>query len=236
MCELLLARWPRPVPPDRVLEWADSLERHGLGGYGWGIAWREHGLVRSYRHPGLLRDDLSGRMGLRHCASTHFMIHLRRPSQLTTVALADTQPFLADDGSYAFEHNGRLDRAEELRGQFAASLHGRADSEVGFRLFGSLMESGLSADAALASVHQQLGGTANLGYLPAAGSVLAYAGAPANQMWHFRIAGAEVISTALHSADEAVFELCFPEATDRTMIAEGAIEQLVELPVGAPTQ
>ncbi|MHB8393142.1 MAG: class II glutamine amidotransferase [Candidatus Dormibacteria bacterium] len=233
MCELLLATWPQPRPINHVLEWAESLERHGLGGYGWGVAWRERGLVFSHRHPGLLRDDLTGRRGLSGVASTHFMIHLRRPSQLSTIALADTQPFLADDGSYAFEHNGRLDRSEEVRGRFEGSLHGRADSEVGFRLFGALRQAGLSAAAALAAVHQQLGGTANLCYLPSTGPALAYAGAPANQMWRFRIAGAEVISTALHSADEAVFDLCFHDAVDRKMIAEGAIEQLDELPVGA---
>ncbi|MHB1500537.1 MAG: class II glutamine amidotransferase [Candidatus Dormibacteria bacterium] len=225
MCELLLAVWPEPVAIEEVLPWARSLELFGLGGFGWGVAWRHAGAVRHHRHPGTLADDRDGVAGLRDVRSTHYLVHLRRPSQLTTIALADTQPFLADDASFAFAHNGRLDLAEGVRHRFPGRLQGRADSEVGFRLFEELRREAGPAQA-LREVHRQLGGTANLGYLPSAGAALAYAGAPANQMWKFTMGPAQVISTALHSSDQAVFEFCFPEAGERTRLGEGAVAEL----------
>ena len=235
MCELLLAVWPEPKRSDEVLVWAAGLERFGVGGFGWGLAWRDGVLVRHYRNPGRLSDDARGQAELAGVHSTHFMVHLRRPSQLTTIALADTQPFLADDGSFAFEHNGRLEGAEGLRLQFAGRLRGHADSEVGFRLFGRLLQDGSEPAAALREVHEQLGGTANFGYLPAAGPALVYAGNPANYFWRFRLAGAEVGSTALHSADQAVFDFCFPDATERSQVAPGAVEALGESELAAPS-
>jgi len=60
VCELLLAVWPEPRPSDEVLAWADGLERYGVGGFGWGMAWRDRDLVRSYRNPGRLSDDAIG--------------------------------------------------------------------------------------------------------------------------------------------------------------------------------
>lgn len=229
MCEILLAVWPEPSPIEQVLEWSTGLERYGLGGFGWGVAWRVQGGVASYRHPGQLAADVAGRARLADIRSTHFLVHLRRPSQLTTIALADTQPFRADDGSFAFAHNGRLDRSEELREHFGPKLQGRADSEVGFRLFEELLGEGKPAGAALAAVHGRLGGTANLAYLPAEGAALVYAGAPANQVWSFGLAGAEVVSTGLHSTDEAVFEFCFPEASHRVRIGDGETVAVAEL-------
>jgi hypothetical protein len=228
LCELLLAVWPEPRPSEEVLAWAAGLERFGVGGFGWGLAWRDARTVRHYRNPGRLSDDANGRAELAKVQSTHFMTHLRRPSQLTTIALADTQPFRADDGSFAFEHNGRLEGAEDLRPQFSGRLQGRADSEVGFRLLEQLVQDGSEPAAALRAVHEQLGGTANFGYLPAAGPALAYAGNPANYFFRFRLAGAEVATTALHSADQAVFEFCFPGAAERSQVALGAVEALGE--------
>src|SRR5205809_260647 len=42
MCELLAVAWERPEPFGRILPWARGLERVGIGGYGWGVAWLEH--------------------------------------------------------------------------------------------------------------------------------------------------------------------------------------------------
>ncbi|NNM96932.1 MAG: hypothetical protein HKL89_04925 [Candidatus Dormibacteraeota bacterium] len=228
MCEILLAVWPEPSPIEQVLEWGTALERYGLGGFGWGVAWRGPKGVASYRHPGQLAGDDAGRARLASIRSTHFLVHLRRPSQLTTIALADTQPFRAEDGSFAFAHNGRLDGAEGLRGRFGTKLQGRADSEVGFRLFEELLGEGQSARAALPAIHTRLGGTANLAFLPAEGAPLVYAGAPANQLWSFDLAGAEVVSTGLHSTDEAVFEFCFPGASHRARIGDGETAAVAE--------
>jgi glutamine phosphoribosylpyrophosphate amidotransferase len=222
---MLLTVWPEPVPIAEIWPWARSLERYGLGGFGWGVAWREDGAVRHHRDPGTLAEDQAGVGGLVGVRSTHYLVHLRRPSQLSTIALADTQPFLADDGSFAFAHNGRLDLAEEMRAQFAGRLQGRADSEVGFRLFQQLCQEQEPARA-LPEVHRQLQGTANLCYLPAAGPALAYHGAPANQMWSFSLGGALVISTGLHSADEAIFQLCFEQAAERRRLEVGEVAEL----------
>ena len=229
MCELLLAVWPEPVAFESVLPWVDSLERYGLGGFGWGVAWREEGEVRTYRHPTSLQGDPEGRERTSPVRSTHFMVHLRRPSNLSTVSLADTQPFAAEDGAFAFAHNGRLDGAEAERGRFAGLLQGRADSEVGFRLLRQLLLERWPAELALGEVHRRLGGTANFAYLPARGPGLVYAGSTMNSMWRFEVSGAKLAATALHSGDQAVFDLCFAGAGERELIPSGGTVAVGEL-------
>lgn len=68
-------------------------------------------------------------------------------------------------------------------------------------------------------VHQELGGRANFVYLPGDGPALVYAGNADNPFWRFSMEGAEVATTSLHSADEALFELCFPAASQRQRLA-----------------
>ncbi len=233
MCELLLTVWPEPTSFEASLPWVESLERFGLGGYGWGVAWREEGEVRTYRHPSSLAQDPEGRARTAAARSTHFMVHLRRPSNLTQISLADTQPFRAEGGEFAFAHNGRLDRAEEERADFAGLLHGRADSEVGFRLLQRLLSNGWAADSALLEVHRRLGGAANFGYLPSRGPALAYAGSTMNAMWRFEVAEAQVAATALHSGDQAVFDLCFAGAKHRRLIPVGSTVVVGEHEVAA---
>lgn len=234
MCEILVAVWPEPQPFARLLPWGLELERLGVASFGWGLAWREGGRVRRYRDPGRLVDDEAGQAQLKQIRSTHFLLHLRRPSQLTTVALADSQPFVAEDGSFAFAHNGRLDGAPGIRQRFPGKLEGQADSEVGFRLFEALVAGGQAPSEALRQVHQQLGGSANLAYLPSQGAPLFYAGNKENAGWRFRLEGAEVASTALHSADEAIFSLCFPAATQRVRLALEEVVSLGQSPSGEP--
>jgi hypothetical protein len=223
MCEILVAAWPEPRPFSDVLPWSLELERLGVGGFGWGVAWREDGKVQRYRQPGRLADDQAGQDRMREVRSSHFLVHLRRPSQLTTVALADTQPFVADDGSFAFAHNGRLEGANQIRDRFTGRLAGQADSEVGFRLFEALLADGLAPEEALPEVHRQLGGTANLAFLPATGAALFYGGNAGNDGWRFRMGSAHVVSTALHSADDAVFSLCFPDASERVRLTPSEV-------------
>src|SRR5947208_1198072 len=43
---------------------------------------------------------------------------------------------------------------------------------------------------------------------------------PQNRMFRFRTAGAEVAATELHSADDSLFTLVFPEATDRQAVRD----------------
>lgn len=230
MCELLVAVWPEPQPFARLLPWGLDLERLGVGGFGWGVAWREGRRVRRYRDPGRLADDLRGQEQLSRIRSTHFLIHLRRPSRLSTIDLEDTQPFVAEDGSFAFAHNGRLEGAAAMRPRFPGKLAGQADSEVGFRLFESLVSGGQEPAEALIQVHETLGGSANLAYLPGQGAALFYGGHKENDSWRFRLDGAEVASTALHSADDAIFTLCFPAATDRVRLAPKQVIPLQDTP------
>jgi predicted glutamine amidotransferase len=222
----LVAVWPEPQPFARVKAWALKLEHLGVAGFGWGTAWRDGTLVRSYRDPGSMAADSTGQTALESVRSTHFLIHLRRPSCLTSIGLADTQPFLADDGCFAMGHNGRLEGADRIRPSFEGKLQGHADSEVGFRLLESKISLGERPGDALKRVHQELGGRANFAYLPGAGPALVYAGNPDNSFWRFRMEGAEVAATSLHSADEAIFELCFPAASQRHKLAWQAVSDL----------
>ncbi|MGH7610557.1 MAG: class II glutamine amidotransferase [Candidatus Dormibacteria bacterium] len=212
MCEVLVTAWAEPEPFARVLPWALQLERVGVAGFGWGVAWREGDRVMGRRDPGRLSEDRQAQETLATVRSTHFLVHLRRPSRLSTISLADTQPFVEEAGRFAFAHNGQLEGAAGARGRFSGQLAGRADSEVGFRLFEALLSQGRGEAEALAQVHAELGGRANLAVLPAAGAALVYAGNRENDFWRFRLEGAEVASTALHSADQALFSLCFPDA------------------------
>ena len=67
--------------------------------------------------------------------TTAALVHLRRPSRLSTLTLPDTQPFDDPAGRYAFSHNGDLRDYRSLRATFRAQgrIHGRADTEVGAR-------------------------------------------------------------------------------------------------------
>ncbi len=211
---------PRPFAD--VLPWASKLERLGVTGFGWGVAWLEEGVVHGYRRPVRLADDPEGRDALRGVASSRFVIHFRRPSKLSTVDLADTQPFVEEDGGFAFCHNGYLDRHREVRSRFASVLRGRADSEVGFRFLQAELESGRSPEDGLAEVHRTFGGRGNFAYLGRDGAVAVYAGNAWNAMWRFRIGDAVLASTALHSDDDSLFTLLYPDARERSRV-EGAV-------------
>jgi hypothetical protein len=213
MCELLAVVAAEPRPMGAVLDWAKQVERLGVAGFGWGVAWLEpDGDVEAYRDPGSLREDPQA-ASLASVRSSRFLIHLRRPSRLSTVSLEDTQPFVA--GGWAFCHNGEFRRHEELRPRYGGLLQGAADSEVGYRVAEELLESGSPPEAVLPEVHRRLEGGANLGYLDRGGAVVVYGVHPSNNMWTFTIDDARVAATALHSGDESLFDLLFTSATNR---------------------
>jgi len=215
VCEVLAVAWERPERFDRVLPWASELERLGVAGFGWGVAWREgDGSVHGHRRPTSLREDAEGRDRLAGVASDRFLVHLRRPSMLSTVQMADTQPFVAEDGGFAFCHNGMLERHEDHRERLGGSLSGMADSEIGFRMTEEALAAGADPTGALADVYWRLGGRANFGYLDAGGTLAVYAANATNHMWSFRVDGARVATTALHSDDRSVFGLLFERAED----------------------
>jgi hypothetical protein len=228
MCEVLAVSWDRPEPLRRILPWALRLERVGIAGHGWGVAWldRESGAVRGYRRPTSLADDLEGAEAIAGVRSTRFLLHLRRPTRLSTVQLADTQPFVGAavegrPGTFAFCHNGFLERHEELRPRYAGRLRGRADSEVGLCLLVDLLAECRSPKEALPEIHRRLGGSANFGYLGRDGELLVYGGHPANAFRRFGLEGADVAATEAHSPDDALFDVVFEQAVDRRTVTEG---------------
>jgi hypothetical protein len=221
MCEILAVAWDRPEAFGRILPWVQGLERVGIGGYGWGVAWMAgddgRSAVRGYRHPTSLQDDPRGAASLVDVRSTRFLVHLRRPNKLSTVELADSQPFVDADeeggpGTFAFCHNGFLERYEEIRPDYVDRLRGRADSEVGFLVLGELLAAGERPEEALPEVHRRFGGKANFGFLSRDGNLLVYGGNPANAFWRFKLEGAEVAATQVHSDDRSLFELLFGRA------------------------
>jgi glutamine amidotransferase class II-like protein len=220
MCEILAVTADRPIKLGRVLGWAAELERLGIAGFGWGVAWAgAEGAVRCHRNATSLSGDVEGMLRLRETTALSVLAHMRRPSRLSTVDQADTQPFCDESGSFAFVHNGRFERDGEHRERFAGLLRGRADSEVGFRLFQSLA-GGEDAGAGLAAVHRTLGGTANLCCLLPGGELVLYGAHPHNSLRRFRLGDLRVACTSLHSDDDSVFDLVFPEATERVLLRD----------------
>lgn len=225
MCEVLAVAFASPEPFATVLPWAMSMERLGVAGFGWGAAWLDDaGTVRRYRHASSLAEDAEGRAALANEVSSRFLVHLRRPSRLSTVQEADTQPFLADDAGFAFCHNGSFERAEEVRERYSGRLKGRADSEVGFSLFQDRLRAGSPAAAALEETLAELGGTGNLGYLGQDGALMMLGGHPHNILWRFRRGPSNMAATGLHSEDESVFDLVFRDATDRERVVNEVAE------------
>jgi predicted glutamine amidotransferase len=219
--------WPEPQPLERMLAWAVGLERFGIAGYGWGVAWLDGpGKLRWYRDNHPLYADIASREELQGTTSRLFLIHLRRPSFLSTVRLSDSQPFVTGPAGFAFCHNGYLHRFRELRGRFEHVLEGEADSEVGFRLTESLIREGRGPFEAIAEAHQILGGVANIGYLAADGTLGVYAGHPENRVWTFDNEGARVTATALHSMDTSLFNLVFTGATNRQVCELGGVAEI----------
>jgi predicted glutamine amidotransferase len=225
VCELLAVAFDEPRPFGVVLPWARDIERLGIGGFGWGVAWLGlDGTVQGYRHPTSMREDPAGADSLAGVTSTRFLVHHRRPNRLSTVQMADTQPFV-EQGRFAFCHNGSFERHAALRDRFAGRLHGRADSEVGFAYLNAELGGGLDPAEALTATHRELGGTANLGYLGRDGRLLAYGGYPKNAVWAFVLDGASVAATGLHSDDGSLFDLVFPDAKDRHRV-EGDVKEV----------
>jgi predicted glutamine amidotransferase len=159
---MLAAAWDRPVPFAELVRYAADLERYGIAGYGWGVAWRTpNGRLLVCRGLGRFADEAPDAAGLSDAVSDRFLVHLRRPNKLSTIQPADTQPFLTADASGAFAHNGFLERAEEIRPRYADRLAGRADSEVGFAYFTDRLAEGLPPEKALQDVAATFTGTAN---------------------------------------------------------------------------
>src|SRR3954469_19410968 len=135
MCEHFVASAAEPFRLDELWPFTERLERFGMAGFGWGAAWlAADGTIQSHRDRRAFRDDpLAATVGTNE--TTSVLLHVRRPSKLSTLQLADTQPFVDPAGRFAFSHNGDLRDvgAARRRYQREGRIHGRADTEVGAR-------------------------------------------------------------------------------------------------------
>ena len=219
MCEQFVARAAEPFRLDALWPLAERLERFGLAGFGWGATWLlPGGGLRTYRDTAAFRDD-PGRDRVGAVETTSVLVHLRRPSSLSTLQLPDTQPFDDPAGRFAFSHNGDLRDYKAARSRFRAQgrIHGRADSEVGQRWLEDAWSETEPVAHLLAALHDGFGGEANLAVLTRDGAPHHYAGNPQNPVFSFRLGAIGVVSTALYSVDRSLFTYAARGATDRAL-------------------
>ncbi len=221
MCEHFVARAAEPFRIDALWETAERLERFGLAGFGWGAAWlTPEGTIATHRDIRAFRDDPLGREAVGSAETTALLVHLRRPSKLSTLGIADTQPFLDPQGRFAFSHNGDLEHYRTWRDLYRRSgrIEGKADSEAGARWLEDQWHDEEPVAHLLGALHDAFGGDANLAVLDARGRVHMYAGNPENPVFSFRLGTIEVISTGIYSLDRSLFTYVAPGATARRLV------------------
>ncbi len=223
MCEHFVARAAEPFRLDAMWPFAERLERYGMAGFGWGAAWlTADGRLETYRDIRAFRDDpVAAEVGA--AETTSALVHLRRPSKLSTLQLADTQPFLDPGRRFAFSHNGDLRDIREARRRFQAQgrIVGRADTEVGERWLEDAWDGCPSPTDALRALHATFGGEANLALIASDGAVVHYAGNAENPVFSFRLGPIGIVSTALYSIDRSLFQLAALGATQRRLVRPG---------------
>lgn len=235
MCEHYIARAAEPFRLDELWPFTERLERFGLAGFGWGAGWlTADGRLETYRDVRAFNDD-PGRETVGRVETTSAIVHLRRPSKLSTLTMADTQPFLDPAGRFVFSHNGDLRDERAWRGRYAAAgrLHGRADTEVGQRWLEDEWGAGGDEPAELlCRLHETFGGQANLAVLAADGTPHAYAGNTDNPMFTFRLGRIGIASTGIYSLDRSLFRFVAPEATSRRVVR--SVGRIALGPTGIP--
>ena len=207
MCEQFVARAAEPFAIDELWPFAERLERYGLAGFGWGAAWvRADGRLCSHRDLRALRDDTDGVARVGREETTAVLVHLRRPSRLSTLQLPDAQPFDDPAGRFSFSHNG------DLR---------RADTEVGAHWLEDAWSDATPPAEQLRRLHDAFGGQANLAVLTPDGTPTHYAGNTENPIFTFRLGRIAVASTGLYSLDRSLFRFAASGATDRRILRVG---------------
>jgi glutamine phosphoribosylpyrophosphate amidotransferase len=223
MCEHFVARSANPFRLDELWPFAERLERFGIAGFGWGAAWlTSEGSLATHRDVRAFRDD-SERERVGAVETTAALVHLRRPSRLSTLGRADTQPFDDPAGRFAFSHNGDFCDVAALRRRYRAEgrIHGRADTEVGARWLEDAWDEAVPPATLLCRLHETLGGQANLAVLTPDGSAVAYAGNTENPLFTFRLGAIGMACTGIYSLDRSVFRYAAPEAVDRRLVRVG---------------
>jgi len=220
MCEHYVARAKEPFRIDELWPFTERLERFGIAGFGWGAGWlTADGTIRSHRDTRAFRDDPE-RDGVGDNETATLLVHLRRPSKLSTLGIADTQPFDDPAGRFTFSHNGDFKRHPEWRDSFRAQgrIHGKADTEVGARWLEDAWPGRDGPAAILADLHARFDGPANLAVITRSGSAHHYAGNDENPVFAFRLGRIAIASTGLYSLDRSVFRFAAPGATDRRLV------------------
>ena len=223
-----MARSAEPFRIDELWPFTGRLEHYGLAGFGWGASWlTSDGRLDTHLDTRAFRDD-PGREAVGANETTSLLVHLRRPSKLSTLQLADTQPFADPAGRFAFSHNGDLQQIAAARGRYLAQgrIHGRADTEVGARWLEDTWDDCPSAAAALRELHRTFPGKSNLATLARDGSVAHYAGNEENPVFSFRLGRIGVVSTALYSIDRSLFQLAATGADERRLVRPGVAVEL----------
>jgi hypothetical protein len=225
MCEHYIARAPEPFRLDELWPFTERLERFGIAGFGWGAAWLgPDGRLDSHRDVRAFRDDPDGRALVGAAETTAALVHLRRPSKLSTLDLPDTQPFDDPAGRFSFSHNGDLRDTRALRATYreAGRIHGRADTEVGARWLEDAWRDDEPVPGLLAALHDRFGGEANLAILAADGTPHHYAGNSENPVFTFRLGQIGLASTGIYSLDRSLFRFVAPHATERRLVRQRA--------------
>ena len=220
MCEHFVARASEPFRLDELWPFSERLERYGIAGFGWGAAWlTPAGTVGSYRDLRAFHDD-PGRERVGRTETTSLLVHLRRPSRLSTLGMADTQPFIDPDGRYAFSHNGDLRNHRTWRRRYQAQgrILGRADSEAGARWLEDAWAPGEPVGHLLGALHDTFAGQANMAVLVADGTAYHYAGNGENPVFAFRLGRIRLASTGIYSLDRSLFSFVARGARDRRLV------------------
>lgn len=220
MCEHFVARAAEPFRLDELWPFTEKLERYGIAGFGWGAGWlTSGGRLDSYRNLNAFRDD-SGRERIGATETISALVHLRRPSKLSTLTLPDTQPFADPAGRFVFSHNGDLRETRALRSKYREQgrIHGRADTEVGARWLEDAWREAQPVPELLCTLHDTFGGQANLAVLSADGTPHAYAGNTENPLFTFRLGRIGIASTGIYSLDRSLFRFVAPQAHERRLV------------------
>jgi len=220
MCEHFVARAAEPFRLDELFPFVERLERFGIAGFGWGAGWfAGDGRLETYRDVRAFRDD-PGRDAVGHHETTSALVHLRRPSKLSTLTLADTQPFADPAGRFVFSHNGDLRDVRRWRAGYRAQgrISGRADTEVGARWLEDAWRDDEPVGSLLTRLHDTFDGQANLAVLVTDGTVHAYAGNTENPVFAFRLGRIGIVATGIYSLDRSLFRFVAPAAIDRQLV------------------
>ena len=173
------------------------------------------------RHPGVPRRPAAASASAA-TETTAALVHLRRPSRLSTLTLADTQPFDDPAGRFAFSHNGDLrDYQVAARARYRAEgrIHGRADTEVGARWLEDAWRrrraGGRPPGRAARPVRRP--GQPRGPRRPTA-TPFHYAGNTENPVFTFRLGRIGIASTGIYSLDRSLFRFVAPGATERRLV------------------